>query len=89
MLFECLDLWVATPGLQTGELALSSIQRKVDSVFEWMLGSAILQPILPVYLIPELANGPYMQPVRTGFCCCVMANLSSGMCLLLKNDTNK
>jgi len=31
-----------------GELALSSIQGRVDSVFEWMLGSVILQPILSV-----------------------------------------
>jgi len=31
-----------------GELDLSSIQRRVDSVFERMLGSVILQPILPM-----------------------------------------
>ena len=30
-------------------------------------------------------NGPYMLPVRTDFCCCVLANLSSGMRLMLKN----
>jgi len=27
--------------------------------------------------------------LRTDFCCCVMANLSSGMHLLLKNNINK
>jgi len=44
MLFECLDLWVP-PVFRQGELALSSIQKRVDSVFERMLGSVILQPI--------------------------------------------
>jgi len=47
MLFECMDLWVP-PVFRQGELALTSIQRRVDSVCEWMLGSAILQPILAV-----------------------------------------
>jgi len=47
MLFEYLDLWVISVFRQ-GELALSSIQKSVDSVFEQMLGWAILQPILPV-----------------------------------------
>ena len=46
MLFECLDLWLPLVFRQ-GELALSSIQKRVDSVFERMLGSVILQPILP------------------------------------------
>ena len=45
MLFECLDLWVP-PVFRQGELALSSIQRRVDSVFERTLVSVILQPIL-------------------------------------------
>jgi len=36
--FECLDLWVPLVFRQ-GELVLSSIQRRVDSVFERMLGS--------------------------------------------------
>ena len=40
-------------GLETESLALSSIQRRVDSVLERMLRSVILQPILPVYLMPE------------------------------------
>jgi len=47
MSFECLDLWVPLVFRQ-GELALTSIQRRVDLVFEWMLRSVILQPILPV-----------------------------------------
>ena len=38
--------WVPLVFIQ-GELALSSIQRRVASVFERMLGSVILQPILP------------------------------------------
>jgi len=42
MLFECLDLWVP-PVFRQGELALSSIQRRVDSVFEPVLGTVILQ----------------------------------------------
>jgi len=42
-----LDLWVP-PVFRLGELALSSIQGRVDSVFERMLGSVILQQILPV-----------------------------------------
>ena len=46
MLFECLDLWVEV--FRQRELALSSIQRKVDSVFERTLGPVILQPILSV-----------------------------------------
>jgi len=46
-LFECLDLWVSLVFRQ-GELAFSSIQRRVDSVFERMLGSVMVQPILPV-----------------------------------------
>ena len=41
---------MSTPGL---ELALSSIRRRVDSVFERTLGPVILQPILPVELMPE------------------------------------
>jgi len=41
------DLWVPKVFRQ-GELALSSIQGRVDSVLEWMLGSVILQLILPV-----------------------------------------
>ena len=45
-----------------------------DSVFERMLGSAILQPILPVYLI--LGSMVHISClVRTDFCSCVMANL--------------
>ena len=52
MCFECLDLGVPLVFRQV-ELALSSIQGRVDSVFEWMLGSVIVQPILPVWLIPE------------------------------------
>jgi len=52
MLFECLDLWVP-PIFRQRELALSSIQRRVDSVFERTLGPVIFQPILPVYLMPE------------------------------------
>ena len=40
MLFECLDLWVPLVFIQ-GELALSSIQGRVDSVFERMLGSSL------------------------------------------------
>jgi len=47
MLFECLDVWVPLVFRQ-GELALSSIQKKVGSVFERTLGPVILQPILPV-----------------------------------------
>jgi len=54
MLFECLDLGVP-PVFRQGDLALLSIHRRVDSVqgpsnsvFERMLGSVILQPILPV-----------------------------------------
>jgi len=48
MLFECLDLWVSPVYVfRLGELALSSIQRRVDSVFERMLVSVILHPILP------------------------------------------
>ena len=44
-------------------LALSSIQRMVDMVFEQMLGSVILQPILPVYLIPEsVVHVPRARP---------------------------
>jgi len=39
------------------QLALSSIHRRVDLVFEWMLGSAILQPILPAYLIYATCKG--------------------------------
>ena len=35
---ECLDLWVPLVFRQ-GELVLSSIQRRVDAVFERMLGS--------------------------------------------------
>ena len=46
MLFECLHLWVIL--VLQGELALSSIQKSVDLVFEWMLGWVILQPILRV-----------------------------------------
>ena len=34
-------------------------------------------------------NHPYMLPVRTDFYCWVLANLSWGMHLLLKNDINK
>jgi len=36
-------------------------------------------------------NCPYVHvlPVRTDLCCCVMANLSSDMRLLLKYDINK
>ena len=41
MLSECLDPWVPLVFIQ-GELALSSVQRRVDSVFERMLGSVIL-----------------------------------------------
>jgi len=51
MLFECLDLWVPH-FFRQGELALSS-REGFDSVFERMFGSVILQPILPVWLIPE------------------------------------
>ena len=36
------DLWVP-PVFRQGELALSSIQRRVDSVFERILESVILQ----------------------------------------------
>ena len=50
MLFECLDVWVP-PVFRQGELALSSIQRRVDSVFERTLGPVILQPILSVQLM--------------------------------------
>ena len=67
-----------------GELALSSIQGRVDSVFERMLGSVILQLILPVYLVPEsIVYNSICCLVRTDFGC-VMANLSSGLRLLLK-----
>ena len=52
MLFECLDLWVP-PVFRWRELALFSIQRRVDSIVERTLGPVILQPILPV-LMPEL-----------------------------------
>jgi len=47
ILFECLDLWVP-PVFRQGELALSSIQRRIELVFKRMLGSVILQPIQPV-----------------------------------------
>jgi len=47
MLFECMDLWVP-PVFRQGELAFTSIQRRVVLLFEWMLGSAILQPVLAV-----------------------------------------
>ena len=77
MLFECLDLWVPLVFMQ-GELALSSIQRRVDTVFERMLGSGILQPSVASQL------SICQQLPVTDFCCCVMANLSSGMCLMLK-----
>jgi len=45
-----LNAWfyMGAPVCTQGELALLSIQRRVDSVFERMLGSVILQPILPV-----------------------------------------
>jgi len=39
---------MGTPVFRKGELALSSIQRRVDLVFERMLGSVILQLKLPV-----------------------------------------
>ena len=40
------------------------------------------------YVIATWVSAPYMLPVRTDFCCCMMANLSSGMCLLFKGDIN-
>jgi len=41
------------------EPALSSVQRRVDLVLEQMLGSVILQPILPVYLANTWVDSPY------------------------------
>ena len=58
-----------------------------DSVFEQMLGSVILQPILPVLLIPESMVHIYCL-VRTDFCSCVMANLRHAPAAN-KNDINK
>ena len=50
---KSMDLWIP-PVFRQGELALSSIQRRVDSVFERTLGPVILQPILSVYsLVPR------------------------------------
>ena len=39
VLFECLDLWVP-PVFRQGELALSSIQRRVDSEDAWASDSS-------------------------------------------------
>ena len=44
---------IGTPVFRQRELALSSIQRRVDSVFERTLGPVFLQQILLVYLTPE------------------------------------
>jgi len=89
MLFECLDLWVPPVFRQgQGELALSSIQRRVDSVFKRMLGSVILQPKLPVELIPE-------SIVHISLAACDRLLLCDGkpdlrhVLRLLKNDMNK
>ena len=62
MLFECLDLWVPLVFIQ-GELALSSIQRRVDSVFEMMLRSVILQPILPSVANTDAASAGDLEEV--------------------------
>ena len=56
-----------------GELALSSIQARVDLVFEQKLGSVILQPLLT-----GVANT-----------CCVIANLSSDSACCFKNNCHK
>jgi len=39
--------YMGTPVFRQGELALSSIQTRVDLVFEQMLGSVIFEPIQP------------------------------------------
>jgi len=75
ILFECLVLLV----FRQGELALSSIQRWVDSD-AWVSGSSANTASIANIQV----NGPYMLFVRTDFCCCMLANLSSGMHLLLK-----
>jgi len=52
MLFECPDIWVPLSSDREGWLCHPS-KEGFDLVFERMLGSVILQPILPVKLIPE------------------------------------
>ena len=85
MLLECLDLWVPHVFRQ-GELALSSIQRRVWlSVWTdaWVSDfSANTASVANTWV-----NGICCL-VRTDFCSCVMANLSLGIRLQLKNDIN-
>ena len=56
---------------------LCHLSREGLSQLEQMLGSMTLQPRCSVAY--TWVNGPYMLPLRTEFCCHLMANLGSGM----------
>ena len=86
-----LNAWIyGYPQSSDGESWLCHPSREgFDLVFEWMLGSVILQPILLGELMPK-SMVHICCLVKTDFSNCVMANLSSGMRLLLrKDDINK
>jgi len=83
-------------GYPRGELALSVsfIQRKDDSVLAQMPDSMILQLMLCATWVDYTKgktniNQGSLLPMRTDFCCSVMAKFSSNMHLLLKKRTNK
>ena len=57
MLFECLGLWVI-PVFRQGELALLSIQKSVESVFERILGVGD-SSANTASIANSCVNGPY------------------------------
>ena len=80
---------MGTPVFRQRELALSSIQRKVESVFERTLGSVILQPILPVELMPESIVHISVAACDRHLLLCDGKPQLRHVLRLLKNDVNK